>query len=201
MNQKEIKTLNDLKYRFEKETDVNEMDWSQWDIYNQELKAEAVNEINNLDELEYILGLMSEPEKRILIKYIKWKNNLTEDDLKEHPEENHSPQESKVGSATEGSAEFKDKEPENKSSNESLQTSFMGSGSDIQDVKVFEDVIKLINNFFDKKQKQMEEHIKEFGNGKNRDIDIREKFVMKMLPIVYKKEIEKEIKEKWGKIE
>jgi len=82
MNQKEIKTLNDLKYRFEKETDVNEMDWSQWDIYNQELKAEAVNEINNLDELEYILGLMSEPEKRILIKYIKWKNNLTEEDLK-----------------------------------------------------------------------------------------------------------------------
>ena len=81
MNQKEIKTLNDLKYRFEKETDVNEMDWSQWDIYNQELKAEAVNEINNLDELEYILGLMSEPEKRILIKYIKWKNNLTEEDL------------------------------------------------------------------------------------------------------------------------
>jgi hypothetical protein len=50
------------------------------------LKAEAVNEINNLDELEYILGLMSEPEKRILIKYIKWKNNLTEEDLKEKEE-------------------------------------------------------------------------------------------------------------------
>jgi hypothetical protein len=47
-----------------------------------ELKAEAVKEINNLEELEYILGLMSEQEKRILIKYIKWKFNLTEEDLK-----------------------------------------------------------------------------------------------------------------------
>jgi hypothetical protein len=63
--------------------------------------------------------------------------------------DNHSPQESKVGSATEGSAEFKDKEPENKSSNESLQTSFMGSGSDIPSEKVFDFLTTDIEELFD----------------------------------------------------
>ena len=75
----EIKTVKDMKHNA---NFLDEPDKFEWAIRYDELKAEAVNEINNLDELEYILGLMSEPEKRILIKYIKWKNNLTEEDLK-----------------------------------------------------------------------------------------------------------------------
>ena len=60
------------------------------------------------------------------------------------------------------------------------------------------DVLEKIEKYFDKKQKQIDEHIKLFGKDKNRDIDKREKFVMSMIPRVYCKELQKSIKEMKG---
>ena len=73
----ELKTLKD----FEDIMGNREPSKYGW-IRKSDLRDEAVKEINNLSEPEYIFGLISELEQRILIKYIKWKNNLTEEDLK-----------------------------------------------------------------------------------------------------------------------
>lgn len=48
---------------------------------------------------------------------------------------------------------------------------------------------EIIDEFFDKKQKEVNAHIEGFGKGNNRDIDPREKSVILTLPIGYRKKL------------
>jgi len=50
----------------------------------------------------------------------------------------------------------------------------------------FQDKIKKFEIFLDEKNNQMKEHIKQFGIDNNRDIDIREKGIMIIIPTLYK---------------
>ena len=52
-----------------------------------------------------------------------------------------------------------------------------------------EKILKVIDEFFDKKQKEIKDHVKQFGKYGNRDIDPREKSVMLTLPIGYRKKL------------
>lgn len=56
-----------------------------------------------------------------------------------------------------------------------------------------EKIIKQINEYFDKQDKQVALHVDAFGKGKNRDIDNREKFTILSLPLAHRKNLLKEL--------
>ena len=83
-----LKTLNDIEEEFVERCKDNSIlkDWGKG--YNAgyvvalgDVKANAVKDYKNIDEFEFLFGLLSPAEKRVLMKYIKWKNNLTSEDL------------------------------------------------------------------------------------------------------------------------
>ena len=84
----ELKTLKDLRV-FGRSMGKTGQDNS-W-VFTEELKAEAVKEFVNVDDLAKVLfkseGFLKRRltpfEADILKVYIAWKNNLTEEDLKE----------------------------------------------------------------------------------------------------------------------
>ncbi len=49
------------------------------------------------------------------------------------------------------------------------------------------EILKIIDDFFDVRQKQVKDHIAQFGKGNNRDIDTREKSTMLMMVVGYRK--------------
>lgn len=61
-------------------------------------------------------------------------------------------------------------------------------------------ILQIIDEFFDEKQKQIMDHVGQFGKPGNRNIDDREKSMLLTLPMGYRKKL-KELfaKEKEGK--
>lgn len=55
--------------------------------------------------------------------------------------------------------------------------------------KLIERLLGLVDDFFDKKQKEMKAHVEGFGKGNNRDIDLREKSTLLILPVSYRKKL------------
>lgn len=51
------------------------------------------------------------------------------------------------------------------------------------------DILEIIDSFFNKKQKEIKNHVEEFGKDKNRDIDSREKSMLLTLPMGYKNQL------------
>lgn len=49
------------------------------------------------------------------------------------------------------------------------------------------EILKIIDEFFNERQKQVNDHIAQFGKDNNRDIDTREKSTMLMMVVGYRK--------------
>ena len=66
-----------------------------------------------------------------------------------------------------------------------------GRSRDIKEAKKLqmERVIDKIDGFFDEKQKQIKNHVNQFGKPGNRDIDTREKSMLLTLPMGYRKKL------------
>ena len=56
-----------------------------------------------------------------------------------------------------------------------------------------EKVEKLIEETKDELVNEIKTHIEQFGKGKNRNIDVREKFTLQMIPIVFEKRLKDKI--------
>jgi hypothetical protein len=70
----ELKTLKDLRLKGNSR---------EYDLWSEDLKAEAVNDIRFIERAKGMFkGIKLRKEFRDVIEYIKWKNNLTEEDLK-----------------------------------------------------------------------------------------------------------------------
>lgn len=61
-----------------------------------------------------------------------------------------------------------------------------------------ENILRIIDEFFDKKQEQIKDHVEQFGKPGNRDIDSREKSVLLTLPMGYRKKLKELFVEQKG---
>lgn len=50
-------------------------------------------------------------------------------------------------------------------------------------------ILEIIDKFFDEKQRQIKDHVEQFGKHGNRDIDPREKSVLLTIPMGYRKKL------------
>lgn len=57
------------------------------------------------------------------------------------------------------------------------------------------EILEVIDKFFDEKQEQMNAHIVQFGTEGKRDIDSREKSMLLTLPVGYRKKLKEKFVE------